>query len=275
MTGVQTCALPIYLRNDIYLGVLSRFGQIKRMPLNALELGKRARPIRNMRLLNGDEVADVQVLSGNSNLIVIASNGNVTYFNENELTVLSSKASGVKSMAGLGKNSAIALIPFDEEEKSKVILFTDKGHYRIFDNAHVNLTNRLGKVQNIMPCFKSDVHHVVNAFKLSSKQDLLKINLFLTNDTYHIFDLDNFYLSDLDKYAKKNIDSPSKEKISDVRDTTIEIVDKNTVSHPIIVKEKPAIVLDDNGEENDDSEEPVKEEKEGFEQISIFDDLDE
>ena len=263
------------LRNDIYLGVLSKFGQIKRMPLNALELGKRARPIRNMRLLNGDEVADVQVLSGNSNLIVIASNGNVTYFNENELTVLSSKASGVKSMAGLGKNSAIALIPFDEEEKSKVILFTDKGHYRIFDNAHVNLTNRLGKVQNIMPCFKSDVHHVVNAFKLSSKQDLLKINLFLTNDTYHIFDLDSFYLSDLDKYAKKNIDIPSKEKISDVRDTTIEIVDKNTVSHPIIVKEKPPIVLDDGAEENDDSEEPVKEEKEGFEQISIFDDLDE
>ena len=263
------------LRNDIYLGVLSKFGQIKRMPLNALELGKRARPIRNMRLLNGDEVADVQVLSGNSNLIVIASNGNVTYFNENELTVLSSKAGGVKSIAGLGKNSAIALIPFDEEEKSKVIMFTDKGHYRIFDNAHVNLTNRLGKVQNIMPCFKSDVHHIVNAFKLSTKQDLLKINLFLTNDTYHTFDLDNFYLSDLDKYAKKNIDIPSKEKVVDVRDTTIEIVDNNTISHPIIVKEKPPIDLGDSGEESDENDEPVKEEKEGFEQISIFDDLDE
>ena len=263
------------LRNDIYLGVLSKFGQIKRMPLNALELGKRARPIRNMRLLNGDEVADVQVLSGNSNLIVVASNGNVTYFNENELTVLSSKAGGVKSIAGLGKNSAIALIPFDEEEKSKVIMFTDKGHYRIFDNAHVNLTNRLGKVQNIMPCFKSDVHHIVNAFKLSTKQDLLKINLFLTNDTYHTFDLDNFYLSDLDKYAKKNIDIPSKEKVVDVRDTTIEIVDNNTISHPIIVKEKPPIDLGDSGEESDENDEPVKEEKEGFEQISIFDDLDE
>ena len=263
------------LRSDIYLGVLSRFGQIKRMPLNALELGKRARPIRNMRLLNGDEVADVQVLSGNSNLIVVASNGNVTYFNENELSVLSSKAGGVKSMAGLGKNSAIALIPFDEEEKSKVIMFTDKGHYRIFDNAHVNLTARLGKVQSLMPCFKSDVHHVINAFKLSTKQDLLKINLFLSNNTYYTFNLDNFYLSDLDKYAKKNIDIPTKEKVEDVRDTTIEIVDKNTISHPIIVKEKPPIVLDDSGEENDDSMDNVKEEKEGFEQISIFDDLDE
>ena len=127
-------------REDIYLGVLTKYGQIKRMPLNMIEKGKRSRPIRNMRLLNGDEVVDIQVLSGNSNLLVLTSNGNVTYFNENELTVLSSKAGGVKSVAGLGKNNAVALIAFDEEEKNKVIMFTDKGHYRIFDNAHVNLT---------------------------------------------------------------------------------------------------------------------------------------
>ena len=262
------------LRNDIYLGILTKFGQIKRMPLNVIELGKRTRPIRNMRLLNGDEIADVQVLSGNSNLIVVSSNGAVTYFNENELNVLGSKAGGVKSMAGLGKNSAVALIAFDEEEKSKVILFTDKGHYRIFDNAHVNLTNRLGKTQLVMPCFKSDVHHIISAFKISNKQDLLKINLFLGDNTYFPFELDNFYLSDLDKYAKKNIDIPAKEKIVAVNDASIEIVDKKTISHPIIIKEKPPIVLSDNGDDGEENNEPIEEEKEGFEQISIFDDLD-
>ena len=54
------------------------------------------------------------------------------------------------------------------------------------------------------------------------------------------------------------------------------IVNKNTISHPIIVKEK-RISLTDEGEENEEiiDSEPVKEEKEGFEQISIFDDLDE
>ena len=263
-------------RNDIYLGILTKFGQIKRMPLNVLEKGKRARPTRNMRLLNGDEVCDVQILSGNSNLIVVASNGNVTYFNENELNVLGTKAGGVKSMAGLGKSNAIALITFDTDEKSKVIMFTDKGHYRIFDNAHVNLTSRLGKVQPLMPCFKSDIHNVVNAFKLSTKQDLLKINLFLSSGNYFGFELDNFYLTDLDKYAKKNIDLPAKEKIAEVLDTSIEIVNKKTISHPIIIKEKPPIDLSDNSDDNDDNDEPkVKEEKEGFEQISIFDDLDE
>ena len=264
------------LRNDIYLGILSKFGQIKRMPLNHLELGKRSRPVRNMRLLNGDEISDVQILSGNSNLMVITSNGNVTYFNENELTVLSSKAGGVKSVAGLGKNNATALIAFDTEEKSKVIMFTDKGHYRIFDNAHVNLTNRLGKVTQVMPCFKSDIHHVVNAFKLNTKQDLFKINLFLSDNSYFPFVLDSYYLTDLDKYAKKNIEIPAKERIAEVLDTEIEIINKKTISHPIIIKEKPiSDESDDSGLVKEVAKEPAKEEKEGFEQISIFDDLDE
>jgi DNA gyrase/topoisomerase IV subunit A len=249
------------------------------MPLNMIEIGKRTRPIRNMRLLNGDEVADIQILSGNSNLLVITSNGNVTYFNENELSVLSSKAGGVKSVAGLGKNNAVALIAFDEEEKNKVILFTDKGHYRIFDNAHVNLTARLGKVQTVMPCFKSDVHHVVSAFKLINKADLLKINLFMSTNEYFEFELTDFYLTDLAKYAKKNIDIPSKTTVDSVIDTNIEIINKKTISHPITIKEKPVVSAPE-GEDVEEDDEPVsvpeaKEEKEGFEQISIFDDLDE
>ena len=271
------------LRNDIYLGILSKFGQIKRMALNNLDLGKRLRPVRNMRLLNGDEVVDVQILTGNSNLLVLTSNGNATYFNENELTVLGSKAGGVKSVASLGKNNAVALIAFDEEEKSKVLLFTDKGHYRVFDNAHVNLTNRLGKVTQIMPCFKSDIHHVVSAFKIDSKQDLLKINLFLNDDTYYLFDFNDFYLSELNKYAKQNIDIPSKTKIVSVNDTNIEIVNQKSVSHPIVVKEKERNVeiseedVEETAENNDAPSEnkPKKAEREGFEQISIFDDLDE
>ena len=266
-------------RDDIYLGILTKFGQIKRMPLNNIEQGKRSRPTRNMRLLNGDEVVSVEILTGNSNLLVLTSNGNVSYFNENELTVLSSKAGGVKSIGSLGKNNAVALIAFDEEEKNKVILFTDKGHYRIFDNAHVNLTQRLGRVTQVMPCFKSDIHRVVSAFKLNTKADLLKINLFLNTNEYFTFDLNEFYLSDLAKYAKKNIEIPAKAEIDNVIDTEIEIINKKTVSHPIVVKEKDPEEL--SAEDLADSEEveekaPVTEEKtkEGFEQISIFDDLD-
>jgi hypothetical protein len=127
-----------------------------------------------------------------------------------------------------------------------------------------------------MPCFKSDIHHVVKAFKLNNKQDLLIINLLLSDNSLFAFNLDNTYLSDLDKYAKKNIDIPSKENIVDVSDTNIDIIDKMTVSHPITIKEKPILESSDESDDGD-VENPleIKEEKEGFEQISIFDDLDE
>ena len=60
------------------------------------------------------------------------------------------------------------------------------------------------------------------------------------------------------------------------------IINKNTVSHPITIKEKEPQPVNE-GEDNDEESEveevatTVKEEKpdrEGFEQISIFDDLD-
>ena len=59
----------------------------------------------------------------------------------------------------------------------------------------------------------------------------------------------------------------------------IEIINKKTISHPITIKEKPVVSAPE-GEVVEEDDEPVsvpeaKEEKEGFEQISIFDDLDE
>ena len=99
----------------------------------------------------------------------------------------------------------------------------------------------------------------------------------MSTNEYFEFELTDFYLTDLAKYAKKNIDIPSKTTVDSVIDTNIEIINKKTISHPITIKEKPIQTLEDDSE--DDNDEPisvpeVKEEKEGFEQISIFDDLD-
>ena len=109
-------------RNDLFLGVLTKKGQIKRMPLDGLETSKRSRPIRNMRLTDGDEVVSVQVLSGNSNLLVLTSNGMASLFNENDLNIVTSKAGGVKSIFGLGDNDA-CLFTIRNQRKREVIMF--------------------------------------------------------------------------------------------------------------------------------------------------------
>ena len=277
------------LRSDVYLAFLTRFGQIKRMSVSAIETFKRSRPARCMKLLNGDEVVGVQVLTGNSNLLVLTSNGRGSLFNENDLTILGSKAGGVKSISGLGKNQATALIAAHEDEKAKVIIITDKGHERVIDVNKVTRTARLGKPQEICPSFKGDPHKVLAAVKVDKEADLMKLNLHLTDNSVYKLVVDDFRLAEA-KYAKANIKLPARTFVDYVFDTNIERIDKNTISYPIIekVKPEPVVTVSDEPvesllEEDNVVEESVesapaepqkpkeKKEDKSFEQISIFD----
>ena len=235
------------IRSDICLAFLSRFGQIKRMSLASLETFKRSRPAKCMKLLNGDEVVGVQVLYGNSDVLVMTNHGFASLFNENELTILGAKAGGVKSIANLGKNQAAALISFDEGERAKVVVVTDKGHQRVFDINKITRTARLGKPTEICPSFKGDPHKVVTAIKAPKDADLIKLNLYLNDNSIYRLTVDDFRQTEA-KYAKKNIDLPVRSVITDVFDTTIEVINKKTISRQII-KEEP--VLDEEPENID------------------------
>ena len=277
------------LRSDIYLAFLTRFGQIKRMSVSSIETFKRSRPARCMKLLNGDEVVGVQILTGNSNLLVLTSNGMGSLFNENDLTILGPKAGGVKSISGLGKNQAVALIAAHEDEKAKAIVVTDKGHERVIDINKITRTARLGKPQEICPSFKGDPHKLIAAIKVDRDSDLIKLNLHLNDNSVVRFQVTDFKQTEA-KYAKANIKLPSRTVVSCLFDTTIERIDKNTVSYPIIEKVKPEVVetLSDEPAESLLEEDNVVEERvenapaevqkakekkddKSFEQISIFD----
>ena len=277
------------LRSDVYLAFLTRFGQIKRMSVSSIETFKRSRPARCMKLLNGDEVVGIQVLTGNSNLLVLTSNGMGSLFNENDLTILGSKAGGVKSISGLGKNQAAALIAAHEDEKAKVILVTDKGHERVIDINKITRTARLGKPQEICPSFKGDPHKLIAAVKVDKDLDLMKLNLYLSDNSVFKLAVDDFRLTEA-KYAKANIKLPARTTVNLVFDTTIERVDKNSITFPIIEKVKPepveqsseepaeGLLEEDKVVEESVEAAPVEQQKpkekkedKSFEQISIFD----
>ena len=261
------------LRNDIYLALLSRFGQIKRMSLSSIETFKRSKPAKCMKLLSGDEVVGVQVLTGNSDLLVLTSNGFATLFNENELTILGAKAGGVKSVSGLGKNQTAALIAFDEGEKNKFAIITDKGHQRVLDISKVTHTARLGKPTEVCPSFKGDQHKVIGAIKVDKNLDLIKLNLYISDNTINQLTIDDFRQPEA-KYAKANIKLQTRTYINSVFDTEIERIDKNSISRPIIEKEpKPVKEVVEDVAKEENVADFAKEEKEEktFEQISIFD----
>ena len=261
------------MRNDLYLGILTKFGQIKRMALSSIELVKRSRPAKYMKLLTNDSIADIKLLTGDSDLLVITNNGNCSLFNENELTILGNKAGGVKSISSLGSNQAVGLLEFEREERCKIILITNKGHMRITDTSKFFRTNRLGKVQTILQSFKGDPHSILYAMVGDRREENLKLDLYLNDRSIFQLEITDFRNTEA-QYAKKNIDGITlKQHVSFVFDTNLITVNKDNVSHPIIVKETPKPEVEEIVEEEEEKEEPEKENT-GFEQISIFDDLD-
>ena len=234
-------------RDDIFLVFLTKFGQIKRMAVSSLDSNKHSRPVRCMRLLSGDEIAGIQITTGNDDLLVLTSNGNASMFNENDLTILGSKAGGVKSFSNLGKNSLVALLAFEEGKRSKFVLLSDKGHQRVLDNNRFTRTNRLGKPQLAMPSFKGDVHKVVTALMVKDKNEVFAANLYLNDGSIYNIVIDDLSLIDTAKYAKKNIGIPPRAIVESAYDTELEHIDKDMKSH-YVPKE------DDRPEEEEDLE---------------------
>ena len=278
---IVKCIIVSNFRNDIYLAFLSKFGQIKRMALNVIETSRRNRPVKCMRLLNGDEIASIQILTGNSDLLVMTSGGYCSLFNENELNLLGAKAGGVKSISGLGKQQAVSMIAFDEEEKNKIALVTDKGCLRIYSNEKVNKTARLGKPTIMYQCFKNDIHKLIGAVKLPTKVEKTSIFVKLLSGDIKEIEITNFYITDV-LNAKKNTDIPKNELIDSILDCEMEVINKDTISHPITIKQVEETEISEVGEEDKTprvvpSKTDSTEEKEesSYEQISIFDDIDE
>lgn len=86
-------------KEGLYITCLSKLSKIKRVKLTDLSIGKlTSRPNRVMGLTKDDSLVSALITSGNSELIVVAQDGNANRFNENEVPVVSLQASGVKAM---------------------------------------------------------------------------------------------------------------------------------------------------------------------------------
>ena len=254
-------------REDIFAILATRNGQIKRTSINQFETNRFSKPIKCIRLMSDDELVDAKISTGNQNVMVLSLNGSAVLFNENELTPIGIKASGVKAMSGLKGDKVAAILTFDQDERNKIVLVTNRGCTRIFDVNKVMLVPRLGKNSSAFRSFKSDVHQLIHAEKAIKELPQMDfISLDKSNKMFE-FSIDDFRLTDVDKYAKRNIPKMTAKmrlKLVFSPQGIVERCDKTLISTPVVVKEK-SVKLDGTSEDG--------EEKGTVEQISIFDDL--
>jgi topoisomerase-4 subunit A len=260
---IVKCVLVKDFTKKVFITQISRRGQIKRSKLSDFLVQRYSRPINCMRLLSDDEVVDVALSHGDSDLFAITMSGIGTYFNENEVAITGLKSSGVKAFGSLHGSEVAALLTYNREERSKILFLTDKGMYRIYDSSSLIETARLGKSQTIFRSFKSDVHSLIYMSKLVNKVGMVEYTVLDDSGAEEKLVVSDFHATPIEKYCKKNLDLEDGKKIVSVFTYEVETVDKDTV------EETPKIAPNDSGEGEGGSDEN----DDGYEQISIFDDL--
>ncbi|MBP5216837.1 MAG: DNA gyrase subunit A, partial [Bacilli bacterium] len=119
-----------HFRDDLFIVMLTRKGQIKRVRLSDFKVARYSRPIRAMKILTDDEVVSVVLTSGNSNLLVFSEDGKAVAYNENELPIATTFSSGSKAAKFKGSECASCL-SFYPVEKDIILLLTQYAHYRV------------------------------------------------------------------------------------------------------------------------------------------------
>ena len=261
-------------RNDLFFVLASKRGQVKRLSLDNFSVIRYSKALICMKLLQDDEIADVAFTDGNSDLMIFTSDGNDTFYNENELPNAGMRSGGVKGISKLGQAEVVNILAYPKGNYTgKVALITDKGAIRIYDPDKTNLVTRLGKPSQVFKSFKSDEHKLVYAFKLDTSVESNIVRLLTNLKEIKEVAITDYHLTPMDYYCHDSIDIGKKNRLDIPFIEGKDRILAKTVSHMIEAPEVKELAV----EAEKVSEVPSKKEEidvpeKGYTQISIFDD---
>ena len=269
---------------DFNIGVsictVSKLGQIKKTPLSEFYSQRINKPICCMKLTNSDEMSDVCVLKGNTNVLIMTKAGKATYFNENDIADTRLKTSGVKCIATLSDSSIESITPFELGERCKLLFLTNLGMCKILDSNTLNLRHRLEKSDMLLKSFKTEIHDLLTVRKVTNSTQEIVMDCVLDNSSYLRLTFNDFHVTPLEKYCRKNIDElPDGRKISFVYTYDVECVDQNTKVTKKKARPQPKAVEESSEvkvvkiDYEGDIEQEANDDEGKVEQISIFDDM--
>lgn len=200
-------------KEGLYVSLLSKLSKIKRVKLTDLALGKLTnRPLRIMGLTKEDALVGAAITSGDSDLLVIAQDGNANRFNENDVPVVSTQAAGVKAMNQPTKPvDMAALISLNKGDDGRILFVFEQRKVTIITTYGISMTPRLGAKIQAVRIPKSSYTKIVGVKML--KQDKVKIDSVLLSVTDGSFKLDVSSLSNSDLgVLVRNENVPVKDK---------------------------------------------------------------
>ena len=244
-------------KEGVNVVMVSKMGQIKRSSLKEFEVSRYSRPIRCFSLASGDTLVSASISHGNDDILIVTSSGSASLYNENEVSLVSLRAKGVKAITfGKEKMHIVDAFTYAPSRPSKLILITHRHALRIVDTKNILHTARLGMKTPLFKTFKSDIQYLVASRIVYKGEEVKKISVIFTTHTTAEIDLSETKPMPLDSYLKKNLPL--------VGDIPIEFIHKYDV--PVVDHNTPVEIIE--------TIKTIKPEKQEVEQLSLFDYID-
>ncbi|GAB3223359.1 DNA gyrase subunit A [Hymenobacter seoulensis] len=166
---------PDYLDNT-FLMFCTEQGTVKKTPLEAYSRPRTA-GINAITINEGDRLLDVQLLNGNSEVVLALRSGRAVRFPEEKVRSMGRTAAGVRgiTLAEEGNDRVVGMVCIDKDSQDELLVVSENGYGKRSPLEEYRITNRGGKGVRAMKLTEK-TGQLVSIKAVNDSDDLMIIN---------------------------------------------------------------------------------------------------
>ena len=163
-------SVPVYdFEKEEYITIFTKLGMIKRTKISEYKVTRYSKPMMSIKLKDNDNVASISY-GNDSNIIIATSEGYGLWYKSDEVPVIGTKGSGVKSISLKDNDYVVSGNVFKEVDY--LVVITDKGTGKRIRINDLEPTTRARRGVLIVREVKTNPHKVLKTFAISSKSNI-------------------------------------------------------------------------------------------------------
>ncbi|WLR52616.1 DNA topoisomerase IV subunit A [Bacillus tianshenii] len=175
-------------KEEKYLVFFTKNGMAKKSELNKYQAQRYSKPLVAVNLKKDDEVKNIVITSGKQDLLIVTRNGYGLRFNEEEVSIVGPRATGVKGI-NLKQGDEVATGFALEDEKPYLFIATQRGAVKKMKLDEFEAASRANRGVVMLRELKTNPHKITAALQTDNQMAVLLITEKEAIETVKIKDL--------------------------------------------------------------------------------------
>ncbi|WP_085508532.1 DNA topoisomerase IV subunit A [Thalassobacillus devorans] len=159
-------------KEDKCLLFFTKNGMVKKSELALYEAQRYSKPLVAINLKGEDEVTDVHVTDGHSDIFIASDKGYALWYHESEVKTVGQRAAGVKAITLKEGEQVVSGQVFDDLSDPSIVIITHRGALKRMRLKEFEQSSRAKRGVVMLRELKKNPHRLVNMHLIESGQEL-------------------------------------------------------------------------------------------------------